>query len=78
MKGCIIERNGSFRLKVSLGKNRQTGKYESYYETFHGNITVARRRLRELLTELDKGVFVKPAKKTLGDYLKLWLRLQRQ
>ena len=29
MRGSIIERNGSLRLKVSLGKNPQTGKYES-------------------------------------------------
>lgn len=74
MRGCIIERNGSFRLKVSLGKNRQTGKYESYYETFHGNITDARKRLREMLTELDKGIFTKPSKVTVADYLKQWLR----
>lgn len=43
MRGCIIERKGSLRLKVSLGKNQQTGKYESYYETFHGNRTEAKK-----------------------------------
>jgi integrase len=74
MKGCIIERNGSLRLKVSLGKNAQTGKYESYYETFHGNITEARKRLRQVLTELDKGVFTKPGKTTVADYLNIWLQ----
>lgn len=73
MKGCIIERNGSLRLKVSLGKNPQTGKYESYYETFHGNRTEAQKRLRQVLTELDKGIFAKPGKATLGEYLKSWL-----
>jgi integrase len=74
MRGCIIERNGSLRLKVSLGKNQQTDKYESYYETFHGNITEARKRLREILTELDKGTFIKPGKTTVSDYLNTWLR----
>ncbi len=73
MKGCIIERNGSLRLKISLGKNPQTGKYESYYETFHGNRTEAQKRLRQVLTELDKGIFAKPGKATLGEYLKSWL-----
>ncbi len=73
MRGCIIERNGSLRLKVSLGKNPQTGKYESYYETFHGNRTEAQKRLRQVLTELDKGIFAKPGKATLGEYLKSWL-----
>jgi hypothetical protein len=74
MKGCIIERNGSLRIKAPLGKNPQTGKYESYFETFHGNITDARKRLREILTEIDKGVFTNPGKTTIADYLKQWLR----
>ena len=74
MKGCIIERNGSLRLKVSLGKNQQTGKYESYYETFHGNRAEAQKRLREILTELDKGIFTKPGNTTVSDYLNTWLQ----
>jgi len=74
MRGCIIERNGSLRLKVSLGKNPQTGKYESYYETFHGNRTEAQKRLRQVLTELDKGIFAKPGKTTVADYLNTWLQ----
>ncbi len=74
MRGCIIERNGSLRLKVSLGKNPQTGKYESYYETFHGNRTEAQKRLRQVLTELDKGIFAKPGKATVTEYLRQWLR----
>ena len=74
MTGCIIERNGSLRLKVSLGRNHQTGKYESYYETFHGNRTEAQKRLRQILTELDKGIFTKPGKTTVADYLNTWLQ----
>ena len=73
MRGSIIERNGSLRLKVSLGKNPQTGKYESYYETFHGNRTEAQKRLRQILTELDKGIFTKPTKETVADYLNGWI-----
>jgi len=74
MKGCIIERNGSLRLKIPLGKNPQNGKYESYYETFHGNRTDAQKRLRQILTELDRGVFAKPGKTTVADYLNTWLQ----
>ena len=74
MRGCIIERNGSLRLKVSLGKNQQTAKYESYYETFHGNRTDARKRLRQLLIDLDNGIFTKPGKTTMADYLNTWLK----
>jgi integrase len=71
MKGCIIERNGSLRLKVSLGKNPQTGRYESYCETFHGSRTDAQKRLRQILTELDKGIFAKPGKATVAEFLNI-------
>jgi len=74
MKGCIIERNGNLRIKVSLGMNPQTEKYESYFETFHGNVTEARKRLREILTELDKGAFTRPGKTTVAEYLGIWLQ----
>lgn len=74
MKGCIIERNGSYLLKVSLGKNPQTDRYDTYYETCHAeNKSEARRRLREILTKLDKGTFIKPGKETLSDFFKRWL-----
>jgi integrase len=73
MRGSIIERGGAFRLKISLGKNEETGKYDSYYETFHGSKPEAAKRLRQMLTERDKGTFIKPGKDTLGEYLKTWL-----
>ena len=74
MRGTIIKRGDSYRIRVSLGKDATTGKYTSYFETFNGGKPEADKRLRELLTALDKGVFVKPVKDTLGEYLKSWLR----
>jgi len=73
MRGSIIKRGDSYRIRVSLGKDTTTGKYTSYYETFRGGKPEADKRLRELLTQLDKGTFVKPDKTTLGEYLKSWL-----
>jgi len=73
MKGSIIERGNALRLKVSLGRNADTGKYESCYETFHGSRKEASKRLRQILTELDKGTFIKPGKATVAEYLGVWL-----
>lgn len=73
MKGSIIERNGSYRIKVPLGRDSATGKYTTHYETFHGTKKDAQKRLRELLTQLDKGIFIKPGKATLSEYLRSWL-----
>jgi len=73
MRSSIIERGGALRLKISLGKNEETGKYDSYYETFHGSKPEAAKRLRQMLTERDKGTFIKPGKDTVAEYLKVWL-----
>jgi len=73
MKGSITKRRDSYRIRVSIGRDTATGKYISHYETLRGNKAQAEKRLRELLTELDKGIFVKPGKATLGEYLKSWL-----
>lgn len=81
MRGCIIQRKdkdgnpiGNYRVKVCLGKNSQ-GKYDSFYETMPDGASKAdaQKRLRQLLTELDKGVFVKPSKLTVANYLESWL-----
>ena len=74
MRGSIIKRSeDSYRIKVSLGKDSTTGKYLSHFETVVGNKKEAEKRLRELLTQLDKGIYVKPGKTTLGEYLRSWL-----
>ena len=74
MRGSIIKRSeDSYRIKVSLGKDSVTGKYTAHYETVQGNKAKAEKRLRELLTEFDKGTFIRPDKATLSEYLKSWL-----
>ncbi len=73
MRGSIIERNGSYRIAVSLGKDPVTKKYRQYFETVRGNKKDAQRRLRELLSSLDNGTFAKPGKQTVADFLEQWL-----
>ena len=34
----------------------------------------AEKRLSELLTQIDTGTFMKPAKTTLGEFLERWLK----
>lgn len=74
MRGTIIARGNSYRIKVPLGKDPATGKYTAYFETVRGGKALAEKRLRQLLTELDNGTFVKPGKTTVADYFESWLR----
>lgn len=74
MRGTIIKRGGSYRIKVSLGKDSTTSKYLSHYETVKGNKKDAERRLNELIYQHENGTFVKPSKATVADYLRQWLK----
>jgi integrase len=75
MRGSIKwQSNNSYRVRASIGKDPITNKYISHFETVKGNKKDAEKRLREILTEVDKGSFVKPEKITLGNYLNQWLR----
>ena len=74
MRGTIIKRGDSYRIKISLGKDPTTGKYMSYYETIRGNKKDAERRLNELIHQRDNDTFIKPGKATVADYLIQWLK----
>jgi integrase len=74
MKGSIRERGDSYQIRISLGKDPQTGKYSTYSETVSGPKREAEKRLRAILTEIDKGSFIEPGKVILKDYLSQWLR----
>jgi len=73
MRGSIITRGNSYRIAVSLGKDSATGRYQKYFETVRGSKKDAQKRLTELLSQLDKGIFCRPGKTTLGEYLTVWL-----
>jgi integrase len=74
MKGYLEERHGSYLIRVSMGKDSETKKYRQYTETVKTTSKpLAEKRLREVLIELDKGIFIRPTKLTLGEYLSQWL-----
>jgi len=73
MRGTIIKRGESYRIKVSLGKDPDTGKYISHYETVSGNKKYAERRLNQLINDLEKGLYIRSSKTNLREYLESWL-----
>jgi integrase len=50
------------------------GKRRQVWKTYHCNRPEADRKLREMLTELDRDVFVRPTKSTVRQFLEGWLR----
>jgi len=76
MRGSIIKRyENSYSIVINLGKDPATGKRKQQWYSVKGTKKDAERRLRELLTECDQGILIKPNKMTLAEYLKIWLRV---
>ncbi len=74
MKGHIEQRSkGTWTLWVDLGRDPETGRRKQQTSTVRGSKKDAERELRTILTRIDGGAYVKPAKLTVGDYLDQWL-----
>ena len=75
MRGHITKRGkDSYSIKVSAGKDSNTGKYKQQWVSVKGTKKDAEKRLSEILHQLDNGTFMKPSKTTLGEYLEKWLK----
>ena len=72
-QGSIRERSKGWReIRVELGQGPD-GKLKREIIQFRGNKTEANKKLRELLTSLDKGIPVSTQKITLGQWLSKWM-----
>jgi len=73
MRGNIEKRGrNSWRIQVYDGKGPD-GKPRRLFETVRGRKDHADRRLREILSNLDKGIYTPPGKLTVADMLNQWL-----
>ncbi len=73
MRGHIRQRGDSWVIVVDLGKD-PAGKRRQHWETVRGAKREAQRRLREILTTVETGAYVKPSHLTLGQWLQDWLK----
>ena len=74
MRGHIVKRyKDSYSIVLNLGTDPATGNRKQQWISVKGTKKVAEKRLAELLHQLDTGMFMKPGKMTLADYLKQWL-----
>ena len=74
MRGHIVKRSqNSYTIVLSLGIDPAIGKRKQQWVSVKGTKKEAEKRLAELLHQLDNGIFSKPDKTTLANYLKRWL-----
>ena len=74
MRGSIVKRaKNSYTIILNLGADPSTGKRKQQWMSVKGTKREAEKKLAELLHQIDTGLFMKPGKTTLGDYLEGWL-----
>ncbi|MDA1271793.1 MAG: tyrosine-type recombinase/integrase [Chloroflexi bacterium] len=74
-RGSVEQRSpGTWSIRVELLPDPQTGKRRQKRTTFKGAKREAEKRLSQILHEVDTGSFVNPAKLTVGDFLRQWLK----
>ncbi|MDP7676324.1 MAG: tyrosine-type recombinase/integrase [Dehalococcoidales bacterium] len=73
MRGSIREKSkGSWQIQIYTGTGPD-GKPRRHFETVRGRKGDAQRRLTELLSSLDKGVYTPPGRLTVAEHLNQWL-----
>jgi integrase len=81
MRGHIEARgegkNRSYRVKVYLGRDANTGKQKFLTHTIHTTKKDAETWLNAKLREIELGEFVAPTTTTVGELLNLWLAGKR-
>ncbi|MFC2066509.1 tyrosine-type recombinase/integrase [Chloroflexota bacterium] len=74
MRGHITKRGkDSYTIVLNLGRDTETGKRKQQWVSIKGTKKEAEKRLSELVSQLDNGIYVKPKKTTLTEYLNMWL-----
>lgn len=75
MNGHIRRRGkNQWAIIVELAAEPETGKRRQQAKAFHGTKKEAEAELRDILTKLERGEYVKPNRITVAEYLKLWLK----
>lgn len=74
MRGHITKRGkDSYTIVLNLGRDPETGKRKQQWVSVKGTKKEAEKRLSELLSQLDNGIYVQPKRTTLANYLEMWL-----
>lgn len=75
MRGHITKRGkDSYTIVFELGRDPSTGKRKQQWVSVKGTKKEAEKRLSELLNQLDNGVYMKPGKTTIAEFLEKWIR----
>ena len=74
MRGHIKQRSkGSWSIIITGKRDAATGKLDQQWYTVKGTKKEAETKLREMLDAMENGMFIKPSKRTVAEWLDEWL-----
>jgi len=75
VRGHITKRSeGSYSFVLDVGTDPATGRRKQQRVTVRGTKKDAEKRLGELIHQFDNGIFIRPGKTTLSEYLQRWIK----
>ncbi|HTT91537.1 MAG TPA: tyrosine-type recombinase/integrase [Acidimicrobiales bacterium] len=73
MRGSVRRRGNIWQVRVSLGRDPETGRYEYASRYVHGTKRDAQRACAELITEVDRGGHREEGRHTVNELLDRWM-----
>jgi len=74
MRGHIVKRyKNSYSIVLNLGVDPATGRHKQQWISVKGTKKDAEKKLVEMLHQFDTGMFMKPSRTTLAEFLERWL-----
>ncbi len=75
MKGHVTKRaKGTWTIVYDMPRDSSTGARRQRSQTVKGTKRDAERVLRQVMTSVEQGSYVKPNKLTVGELLRQWMR----
>lgn len=73
MQGSLTKKGKYWYVVVDLGKDENGKRNQKWHNTKQEDKKEAQKVQREILTSLDKGMYVEPAKKSFSEFILEWL-----
>lgn len=73
MRGSVIRRGDVYYVKVELDPDPATGKRRTKWHSGYRTKREAERARIDLLSKVDRGIYVEPTQETVAEFLEHWL-----
>ncbi len=77
MRGHVRKRGKTWAVVVDVGRDPETGQRRQKWHSGYATKRAAERDLADIVSRLDRGAYIEPARTTVAEWCDLWLTTQR-